>query len=127
MGQPREVELALARGVVERDAVEMRDAGDDAQRVAPGATARRGDGVGEAEGAPEELRFNVNINIFVNVYISRLGQLVFGVHFTLVNWTAEWEKEINIIIKTHHRDAFHAQHEVVRCQVARVGECVFFP
>lgn len=58
-----EIELALARGVVERDAVEMGDAGDDAQRVTPGTTPRRGDGVGEAEGAPEELGWKVFVLI----------------------------------------------------------------
>jgi subtilisin family serine protease len=52
---PREVGLALARGVVQGDAVEVCDAGDDAQGVSPGTVPRDGDCVGEAEGSPDEL------------------------------------------------------------------------
>jgi hypothetical protein len=39
----------------------VRHAGDDAQRVARGTVSRYGDGVGEAEGTPEELYRRVSV------------------------------------------------------------------
>lgn len=62
MGQPREVGLAQAGAVVQRDAVQVRDADDDAERVPRGAAPDDGHGVGEAEGAPDELRHNARMD-----------------------------------------------------------------
>lgn len=55
MRPAREVELALARRVIQGHAVEMRDARDDPQCMARGAIPCGRDRVGETEGTPEEL------------------------------------------------------------------------
>lgn len=117
-----EIELALARGVVQRHAVEVRDAGDDAQRVARGTVPRRGERVGEAEGPPDEL----------GVHVCQLGV----VEAAIRDGKEERRKERGRGRReeggggreiTHYRYALHAQHEEVRGEVARVGERIFLP